>query len=512
VTIKNEHEVGEDMSFRKKLQLYILPILLVSILMITAVVIYISNTRIQSLQYDIMRYRLEVVKEYAQSEYETLKRVNVQNVDLYVEESKARIYEFINSTEVPGGYFLIVDSNNGLVFHSDESQSGVILPESTSEYFRNNIGNTEITKFRYDSKLYLTYFDYFEPWDWFVVVVADREVIFEDVNSAINISLLTSMAALIIAVVSVNIISRSISKPIEDLSEGTLALKKGNYNVRVAKGNNDEFGELAESFNTMAKEIEDNFTQIRSKSESLSLLASFAAGMAHDLKTPIGNTTTVISYLETELENLRKTYNEEKLSKDVLERFLESSKEATDIITKNTQQASELINGYKTVSVDQLNREKRWIDLEKYFEEILLALRPRLKNTNVNVNINCPETIKIWTYPGAISQIVTNLIVNSLVHGFENREHGLINIELNKNNNDISMIYNDNGVGISEDNLKNIYDAFFTTKHGQGGSGLGMHIIYNLVKSLLHGTVECESEQGEGVEFTIVFPDESFDS
>jgi len=480
--------------------------------MVTSVVIYISSTSIRTLQEDIMRYRLEVIKEYSETEYSTLERVNLDTVQRYSEQAKERVFEFVRNTEVPGGYFLIIDSESELIFHSIENVETHDLPPNTAKYLSNHIGSDEILRYEHDERTYLSVFDYFEPWDWFILVVVDREIIFENVDAAINLALLTSAAAIVIAVVVMHFITKGVSKPIEELTEGTVAMAKGNYDIRVPSGRGDEFGELAGAFNRMAEEIEDNFKQIQTKSESLSLLASFAAGMSHDIKTPIGNTLTVISFLESELGSLQETYDNDLLSKDKLERFLGQSHESIDIITKNINQATELVTSFKTVSVDQLNREKRWIELKEYIIEIQRALKPRLKNTKHQIIISSTENIHILTYPGAISQIVTNLIVNSLVHGFENVDEGVMEIELSKVEGDIILIYRDNGIGISKDHLHEIYNAFFTTKHDQGGSGLGMHIIYNLVKSLLNGSVDCISEVGKGVEFTIIFPDESVDS
>ncbi len=500
------------MTFRKKLQLYILPVIIISILIVTSVVGYISVSNIQELQYDIMRYRLDVVEEYIHSEYATLERVKLQEVDLYVSESKERVFDFISNITVPGGNFLIINSEAELLFHTDPTKVTVNMPIETNTYLKNNLLNDEIVTYIFENNTYLSHYDYFEPWDWYIMVVVDRQVIFESINNAIKLAVMTAVATIIIAFVLVHVISRSISKPVEGLTAGTISLKQGDYSTRISNDKEDEFGDLADSFNMMAEEIEDQFTQVRTKSENLSLLASFAAGMSHDLKTPIGNTTTVITYMETELNSLRDAYENDNLSKEFLENYLETGRESVDILNKNNIQATELVSGYKTVSVDQLNREKRSINLEDYINEVLMALRPRIKNTKHLIQVSSEEPIITRTYPGAISQIVTNLIMNSLVHGFENIEKGIIQIEIKRIASDISIVYKDDGIGITKENLTNIYDAFFTTKHNQGGSGLGMHIIYNLVKSLLHGTVDCKSDVGKGVEFTIIIPDESFDS
>lgn len=498
------------MRFRNRLLLYIIPIILLTVFLVTALVVYTSGVNIKSLQDEIIEYRLEVVHEYIKTEYNTLERVNLQDTLLYATQSKTRAFDFINQTELRGGRFVIIDSNNTVIFHSGQTE--VSVPSTTSQFLKDNLDSNRKIQSSSDGHVLLTYYEYFEPWDWYILAVVDRDIIYQDVYRAIWLSVGAGLVVLIGSIIIIRRIALMISQPIEDLTMGTLAMKNGQYDVRVETSGGGELSELAKSFNTMAEEIEDNFIQIRSKSESLSLLASFAAGMAHDLKTPIGNSNTLISYLDEEVKKFNEAYQNNQLRKGKFEAFIREMEESIDIMSKNIAQATELVTGYKTVSVDQLNRERRMIDLRSYVNEVLHTLRPKLKTSNITINNNVDDNVITWTYPGAISQILTNLIMNSQIHGFESMEAGQIDISIKKEGGNIVMVYEDNGVGISQENLKKLYDAFFTTKHDKGGSGLGMHIIYNLVKSLLHGRVECESQLGHGVRFTIVFPDEAQNS
>ncbi len=505
----NEHIVGDRMRYRMRLQMNIVPILLLSVLIVTLSFITLLTTRTDAFQENIMRYRLRVVYEFSKAEYDTLERVNLLESARYVNESKERIFDFIEGTEIPGGHFRIFDSDGEAIYVANGEK---LIPEQDSARQGLSSGrSSENTLIRYQigSKDYLIMYDYLESWDWYIVVVADRSIVYKDVDRAVLLSVLYGFIAVAVALFSIHLITRSISKPVENMTQTALAMRDGEYSARVSIESEDELGELAEAFNSMAKDIEDNFTQIRAKSESLSLLASFAAGMAHDLKTPLGNSNTVISYMDKELNALMQAYEDGKLSNVMMKQYFKEATDAISILTKNMNQATELVSGYKTVSVDQLNREKRWVDLYEYIDEIIHTLKPRIRKANVIVENRVDEDIHIWTYPGAISQIMTNLILNSIVHGFENTRSGKIEIEARREDPYIVVIYRDDGSGISEENIQHIYDAFFTTKHDKGGSGLGMHIIYNLVKSLLGGTVKCESKLGEGVRFTIVFPDES---
>ena len=136
-----------------------------------------------------------------------------------------------------------------------------------------------------------------------------------------------------------------------------------------------------------------------------------------------------------------------------------------------------------------------------------MSLRPKLKQSNHSVTINSDESVSLNTFPGTISQVVTNLVMNSVIHGFEERADGIISIDIKKlPNNHVSLVFKDNGRGIEKENLSKIFDPFFTTKRGSGGSGLGLNIIYNLISQKLNGTITCESEIGKGVNFLIEIP------
>lgn len=144
--------------------------------------------------------------------------------------------------------------------------------------------------------------------------------------------------------------------------------------------------------------------------------------------------------------------------------------------------------------------------MKAYLNDVLISLQPRLRKTSHHITVNCPEDLEITSYPGAISQIITNLVMNSLVHGFEDLEQGEIAMTISMNNAILHFHYSDDGKGIQEDHLPKIFNPFFTTKRSQGRSGLGMHIVYNLVTQKLKGTIECTSSPGAGTTFLIHFP------
>ena len=195
------------------------------------------------------------------------------------------------------------------------------------------------------------------------------------------------------------------------------------------------------------------------------------------------------------------------MKKSDLDGFLDTVAQSGEMILSNLDRAANLIQSFKQVAVDQSIEDKREIELKNYIEEVLMSLRPKLKQSNHSVTINSDESVSLNTFPGTISQVVTNLVMNSVIHGFEERADGIISIDIKKlPNNHVSLVFKDNGRGIEKENLSKIFDPFFTTKRGSGGSGLGLNIIYNLISQKLNGTITCESEIGKGVNFLIEIP------
>ncbi len=242
------------------------------------------------------------------------------------------------------------------------------------------------------------------------------------------------------------------------------------------------------------------------QSEKMAALGGLVAGMSHEISTPIGIGVTASSHLEEQTRTLKRVFEAGQMTKSELARYFDSALEAASIISRNLQRASEQIQGFKHVAVDQASGEKRRFNLNAYLNDILLSLHPKLRKTKHVVTIHCPEYLELDSYPGAFSQIFTNLIMNSLIHGFEGREQGVITCDVSLNAQHVKMVYHDNGNGIPAAALGKIFEPFYTTKRNQGGSGLGLNIIQHLVTHRLQGAISCESTEGDGVTFYIDIP------
>lgn len=242
--------------------------------------------------------------------------------------------------------------------------------------------------------------------------------------------------------------------------------------------------------------------------EKLASLGSLVAGVAHEVNTPVGivlGTATHFSAITRTMADLVKRGS---LRRSELDDYLGQAEEAARLMTLNATRAAELIHGFKQVSVDQTSGECRVFVLHAYLDEILTSLGPRLKSFPVAVDVRIPEAIECNTNPGALSQIITNLVVNSLVHGFEGGRKGRIEIAatLDASTDIVRLVYSDDGKGIDGSDVPKVFDPFFTTRRGSGGSGLGLHITHNLVVGALGGWIELASAPGMGVRFEIRFP------
>ena len=237
------------------------------------------------------------------------------------------------------------------------------------------------------------------------------------------------------------------------------------------------------------------------QSEKMAALGGLVAGVAHEINTPVGVGITAASHMETATREFEKLFEAEKMKKSDLQTFLSTTKEASRILLTNLTRAAQLIQGFKQVSVDQNTGGKRVIDIKEYIEKILLSLHPKTKLTKHVIEVNCPDELIVDTYPGAISQILTNLIMNSLTHAYNEDDEGLIKLTVKKAGNFLEMEYSDDGKGIDREHINHVFDPFFTTKRASGGTGLGMNIVYNLVTQKLNGQIACYSQPGEGTRF-----------
>lgn len=283
--------------------------------------------------------------------------------------------------------------------------------------------------------------------------------------------------------------SLSKNQALEDrLSARTDALKESNQELLSTLEKLHEFqGQLVET-------------------EKMASLGDMVAGIAHEVNTPIGLGVTASSLLADKLTEIKTAFEDKTLKSSQLKKFLTDSDENIAIIFRNLERAAKLISSFKKVAVDQSSAESRTFNVSGLLDEVVLTLSAKLESANVAISVNCPNDLMISSKPGPINQILINLILNSIYHAFDGLDHGEIEINVMNLSDQLHINYCDNGKGIDDSIKAKIFDPFTTTKRGSGGSGLGMHLVYNLVTQALDGHITLESEKEQGVGFDITFP------
>ncbi|MEI6414786.1 MAG: PAS domain-containing sensor histidine kinase, partial [Pseudomonadota bacterium] len=260
---------------------------------------------------------------------------------------------------------------------------------------------------------------------------------------------------------------------------------------------------------------EDNLARQRDmqndlvQAEKMAALGGLVAGVAHEVNTPVGVTLSSATHLEAETRKADALYQAGELTEDGLTDYFATARQAARLMTINSQRASDLIQSFKQVAVDQTGGERRKFNLATYLDEILLSLRPRLKKAPVKVAVACPRDLFVDGFPGALSQVLSNLIMNSLTHAFDPEQAGHIDILArlaDAAGEWIEIVYRDDGRGIPPELHTQVFEPFFTTRRGKGGSGLGLHIVSNILRQTLKGTLELDSATGQGTAFTLRFP------
>ncbi|SEO52352.1 Signal transduction histidine kinase [Duganella sp. CF517] len=281
-----------------------------------------------------------------------------------------------------------------------------------------------------------------------------------------------------------------------------IARMQAEREIRRAKDALEEQNAALENALTSLKDAQGELV----RQEKLASLGRLVAGVAHEINTPLGICVTATSHLVEELKLTREDMAAGVLDEDGLNQFFDIIDQSLRIMTTNTQRAAALVRSFKQVAVDQSSDDIRSFNLRKYLDEVLLSLQPKLKGKPIAIEIDCEERIEMASFPGAVSQIVTNMVMNSLVHGYEEGQSGKIKITGKLDGDVVVFEYSDDGIGMDTGTLAQLFDPFFTTKRGSGGSGLGAHILFNLVTGALGGTVKVASAPGMGLHYKLRFP------
>ncbi|HTU78229.1 MAG TPA: ATP-binding protein [Solirubrobacteraceae bacterium] len=242
------------------------------------------------------------------------------------------------------------------------------------------------------------------------------------------------------------------------------------------------------------------------QSEKMAALGQLVAGVAHEINTPIGVALTAATHLGERTGEFRQSFTENRMKRSELQAYMDLAGESADLLRYNIQRAAQLIQSFKQVAVDQASEQHRSFELKSYLEQLIASLAPEVRKAGHSLTMTCEEGIELTSYPGALAQVLSNLVSNAIVHAYERGTAGTIALAAAPEGADVALTVSDNGRGIPPEDLSRIYDPFFTTRRGAGGTGLGLHIVYNIITETLHGRILCRSTPGQGTSFTAVIP------
>ncbi|MGC2084810.1 MAG: PAS domain S-box protein [Bradyrhizobium sp.] len=243
------------------------------------------------------------------------------------------------------------------------------------------------------------------------------------------------------------------------------------------------------------------------EAEKLAALGRMVAGVAHEVNNPVGISLTVASALERKTERFGEEVARGELRRSSLNDFLDTSRNAAGQLVANLNRAAELIQSFKQVAADRNYSDQRSFDLADLTEQVVMSLRPGLRKHNLTLNVDCQPNLVMNSYPGPYGQVLTNLFLNAVSHAFPDGRQGMITIHARESGRDnVEIVFSDNGCGMSLDVRRRAFDPFFTTRRDQGGTGLGLHIVYNIVTNRLGGRLDLASEPGEGTRIQIILP------
>lgn len=343
-----------------------------------------------------------------------------------------------------------------------------------------------------------------------------------------NILIFGAAAGLLLGGVTGLAVARSITQPLKRLQQRMMELADDSRAGPIEDfDRRDELGDMARATNVFITEIGRREKALRKskdradaalaelqktqtdliQAEKLASLGQLVAGVAHEINTPLGIALTTSTLLGDEAKRFADAAASGKLQRSVMERFLERTREGTQLLFTNLTRAADLVHSFKQVAADQASGERRRFEMDTWLQDLLTSLSPVLRKTRHEVLIDCPPGVTVDTYPGALGQVLTNLLVNAVAHAYDKDQAGRLSIRVSEPRDDIlRLVFSDDGRGIPPENLGKVFDPFFTTGRSTGSTGLGLHIVYNLVTSRLQGRINLYSKLGKGTRFTIDIP------
>jgi signal transduction histidine kinase len=358
-------------------------------------------------------------------------------------------------------------------------------------------------------------------------------------DSALRKELLRKVGEIVvldlILVAALSLSLRVVFKPLQGLRDGLFAMAaRGADEIEeLPERRRDELGDVVRGFNQIQRRLLDTIGRVRAaeeearnsaevarlalqdlratqesllQAEKLASLGGLVAGVAHEINTPVGIALTSASVLKDATDDIRASMAGSGVRRSELERYIDTAQESARLIMNNAYRAAHLIHSFKQIAVDQTSEARRQFNLAEYIGEVIASLEPALKKTPLQLQVDCPADIELDGYPGALAQVLTNLVLNCVHHAFAPGQQGTISVRARLCDEAVQLDVADNGRGIPADALDRVFDPFFTTRRGQGGTGLGLNIVHNIVVKQFGGSISVESVPGQGAHFILRFP------
>jgi signal transduction histidine kinase len=380
--------------------------------------------------------------------------------------------------------------------------------------------------------------------DWLIIVAVPESDFMGQIHENTRMTIILTISALIVSILIGILTSRWIIQPILALTESAQKLSQGYWDQPLPVKRADELGILAEAFGSMVKQLQQSFATLEAKnqeikilntdleqkviertadlnlkmqelvqtrnellqSEKMASLGRLVAGFAHEINTPIGVAVGAASTLSEIAHQVNALLKYEEVDEHELLSLLDSVDEAAELTLSNLRRAVRLVSSFKRTAVDQSTETARLFDVRETIEDVNNSLYNKFKTTQIKINIDCPKALTLYGSPGALDQILTNLMMNSYIHAFnEGKDVGEIIIRTYLVGERLHIRYSDTGKGMEQKTLNSIFEPFYTTRRGKGGTGLGLYICYNLITSQLNGTIHCQSTLGQGTTFDIEY-------
>ncbi len=300
-------------------------------------------------------------------------------------------------------------------------------------------------------------------------------------------------------------INRHVLTPVLKIQKDMAIIAEGSLDVEIDIPNKNEIGALASDINKMVHSLKYHQQRL-DEDEKMAALGNLVAGVAHEVNTPLGIGVTTSSYMQKINNECRRALVEGSFTKQDLLAYMNMMNDSLDLLQFNLERGSNIIQSFKKIAVDQTNESMEEFLVCQYLQGIVISLVHEYKNTGHAIEVICDEDVKLKSYPGAIAQIITNFIMNSLTHAFKDTENGKMIIRGERRNHQFLLTYEDNGCGLKAEQKSHLFTPFYTTNKECGGSGLGLSIVYNLVTKKLNGRIEVESDEGKGLRFIITIP------